>query len=152
MVLSACGGGTQNICTVELNSDSIFVTSGSNISPVVILQQYLPKAIIDNRAVGGLTTRDLIHGYETTYSGGPIPPRGKQQEFIKEYHPSQILVLETGGNDGFEGVSEQDYESYLRIFIAFAKEHQKIPIITGIVPLYPGNVFDAAATYRIQHN
>lgn len=148
--LTSCGGGSNHSCSVELNSDSIFVTSGSTISPVAILQQLNPSIVIDNRAVGGLTTRDLISGYTTTYAGGPIPPRGAQKAFYLESHPSDIIIIETGGNDGFEGVTVDSYRAYLIEFIRVVRSQGKTPIITGIVPVEPGPVFNESVVSRIR--
>lgn len=126
-LLTACGGSAPPLCTVEINADSIMSTGAA-----ATLKTMRPHWVIDDRAVTGLTLDDLMTSFKQTH------------------HPSQIVVIELGGNDAYEGRASGVFKAQLVDAVQHLQAHGKTPVLTGIVQVETWGLFDQATSDRIR--
>ena len=132
-LLASCGGGGTSVtCTVEINADSVMSASTHPEPAAATLQRMRPAWVIDDRAVTGLSLDDLMTGFKQTP------------------HPSQIVVIELGGNDAYEGRAPSLFKAQLTSAVQHLQAHGKTPVLTGIVQVETWGLFDQATSDRIR--
>lgn len=143
--LTSCGGGATSSpdCSIEINGDSILVGPTLQETPIQTLQRLNPSLKIIDKTVIGLTLADLYLGYTSPYKNGPIAP---QMPFKSILRTSRFIVIELGGNDALGSIDS--YESQLRDIVQTVLSEKRIPILTGIIQLSPGPIFDQASIDR----
>lgn len=156
--LTACGGGgtpasadsisSSAKCTIELNADSIM--DGVGIERFsASLQKLRPNFVIDDRAVSGLTLRSVYNGYTTVAAGGPFSHIGPQMPFNRTVRNSKVVLIELGGNDAI-GLADADvFKSQLEDMINIIISEGRIPVLTGIVSVAPGDIISQAAVIHV---
>jgi hypothetical protein len=144
LALVDCGGGSSTPvpvlpnCSIEINADSILSARGIPKTGAQYLQELNPNWIIDDRAVGGNTLRNIIDGCKTVWVDGNECPIWMTVPFNQSTHISNFVVIELGANDGLDlNLTVAQFETMMRGIISDIRTLGKIPIITQIVPMVP---------------
>lgn len=151
LALVGCGGGggsppPPQICSVEINADSILSGEGLPERQAVTLQRMHPDWRIDDRAVGGLFLSALWSGYSEPYKDAPraVYPRGPQLPFVKVARSSSVVVIEVGGNDSLALPDLEVFERELRNIVTTLQGEGRVVVLTGVVQIQGGGFFGPA--------
>lgn len=98
--------------------------------------------IVDNVAVGGMTTAHALAGWDTD-TDHPDAPQIEQAEASD----ADLAILEFGGNDVAGGMSEEQYRANLTEIVQRLQGSGKRVIVTAPPPLFEGFNASIGTTY-----
>lgn len=99
--------------------------------------------IVDNVAVGGMTTRDAVKGWSTK-TNHPDAPQIEQAE----KSDADLAILEFGGNDMAQGITQQEFRENLTTIVTRLKASGKRVLVTAPPPLFANFNAQYAAQYE----
>lgn len=88
--------------------------------------------VLDNVAVGGMTTRDAINGWATDTDHPDVP-----QIEQAEASDANLVLMEFGGNDLAQGLTLSEFKANLVTIIKRLKATGKRVMFVGPPPLFP---------------